>query len=102
MAMASIKVEFPRRQAMLSIREPHYKGNGIVEYDEVARVPVFVWPMPTSEGLFMVEHQDGTVQRVPRKSRTGFGTAPTLEPKRTGQRHMTCTHGLRRIDLLPA
>lgn len=62
--VAGFEVEFPRRQAMLSIREPHYKGNGIVEYDEVARVPVFVWPMPTSEGLFVVEHQDGTAQRV--------------------------------------
>ena len=29
MAMATFKCEFPRRQAMLTIREPHYKGNGI-------------------------------------------------------------------------
>lgn len=64
MAAASFKIEFPRRQAMLTIREPHYKGNGIVEYDEVSRVPVFVWPNPTMDGLFVVEHQDGTAQRV--------------------------------------
>jgi hypothetical protein len=63
-AMANIKVEFPRRQAMLTIREPHHKGNGIVEYDEVARVPVFVWPMPTHDGCFIVEHQDGHCQKV--------------------------------------
>ncbi len=61
--MATFKCEFPRRQAMLTISEPHYK-NGAIEIEEVARVPVFVWPMPTSEGLFVVEHQDGTVQRV--------------------------------------
>lgn len=74
MAVATFKCEFPRRQAMLTIREPHYKGNGIVEYDEVARVPVFVWPMPTSEGLFVVEHQDGTVQRVQPDSLTFLGS----------------------------
>lgn len=55
---------FHRRQAMLTIREPHYKGDGVIEYEEVALVPVFVWPLPTLEGLFVVEHQDGTVQRV--------------------------------------
>lgn len=74
MAMASFKVEFPRRQAMLSIREPHYNGNGIVEYEEFARVPVFVWPMPTTNGLFVVEHQDGTVQRVQPDSLTFLGS----------------------------
>lgn len=72
--MASIKVEFPRRQAMLTIREPHYKGNGNIEYDEVARVPVFVWPIPTSEGLFVVEHQDGTVHTVRPESLTFLGS----------------------------
>ncbi len=74
MAAASFKVEFPRRQAMLSIREPHYKGDFIIEYEEVARVSVFVWPMPTSEGLFVVEHQDGTTQRVQPDSLTFLGS----------------------------
>lgn len=55
---------FQRRQAMLTIREPHYTENGIIEYEDVAHVPVFVWPMPTIDGLFVVEHQDGTAQRV--------------------------------------
>ena len=71
MAQASFKVEFPRRQAMLSIRERRplktdgtFYGEWAVEYVETARVPVFVWPMPTSEGMFVVEHQDGTVQMV--------------------------------------
>lgn len=64
MAAASFKVEFPRRQAMLSIRKLCYKGDETFAYEEVASVPVFVWPMPTSEGLFVVEHQNGTVQRV--------------------------------------
>lgn len=61
--MRGLEITVPRRQAMLSVREPHYK-NGVVEYDEVARVPVFVWPMPTTEGLFVVEHQDGHCQKV--------------------------------------
>lgn len=78
MAMATFKCEFPRRQAMLSIREPVYKdglcGEVCVGEREVARVPVFVWPMPTTEGLFVVEHQDGTVQRVQPDSLTFLGS----------------------------
>ena len=74
MQMASFKMEFPRRQAMLSIREPHYKGKGIIEYDEVALVPVLVWPMPTNEGLFVVEHQDGSCERVQPNSLTFLGS----------------------------
>lgn len=66
---------FHRRQAMLTIREPHLdKKTGFVEYEEVARVPVFVWPMPTVEGLFVVEHQDGTAQRVQPDSLTFLGS----------------------------
>jgi hypothetical protein len=71
--MATFKCEFPRRQAMLSIREPHYK-NGAIEIEEVARVPVFVWPMPTSDGLFVVEHQDGFCERVQPDSLTFLGS----------------------------
>lgn len=80
MATASFKVEFPRRQAMLSIRErqevkrPEIPFEPIFEYVEVARVSVFVWPMPTSEGMFVVEHQDGTVQRVQPDSLTFLGS----------------------------
>jgi hypothetical protein len=65
--MASVKVEFPRRQAMLTV----YEGVGHPWQDvtvcgrrEVARVPVFVWPMPTQDGYFIVEHQDGRCQKV--------------------------------------
>lgn len=71
---AIIKVEFPRHQAMLSIREPHYKGNGVIEFEETARVPVFVWPMPTTEGLFVVEHQDGFCESVQPDSLTFLGS----------------------------
>lgn len=82
--MANIKVEFPRRQAMLSIREPHYK-DGIIDYEEVARVPVFVWPNPTLEGLFVVEHQDGTVQRVQPDSLTFLGSRELFDQYRWGE-----------------
>ena len=70
MAAAGFKVEFPRRQAMLSIRErqevdrPEITFKPIFEYAEVARVPVFVWPIPTQDGCFIVEHQDGHCQKV--------------------------------------
>lgn len=66
MAMATFKCEFPRRQAMLELYDRSYdfeKKRGFMVPTGI-RVPVFVWPMPTSEGLFVVEHQDGTVQRV--------------------------------------
>ena len=71
--MARLKVEFPRRQAMLTIREPHYK-NGIIDFEEIARVPVFVWPIPTTEGLFVVEHQDGSCEMVQPCSLTFLGS----------------------------
>ena len=78
MAVASIKFEFPRRQAMLKVMEPVYKdtldGEICVGEKEVGRAPVLVWPMPTSEGLFMVEHQDGTVQMVQPDSLTFLGS----------------------------
>lgn len=81
MAMETFKVEYPRRQAMLSIKERRplkpdgtIYGDYAVEYVETARVPVFVWPMPTGEGLFLVEHQDGTVQRVQPESLTFLGS----------------------------
>lgn len=68
MAAATFKCEFPRRQAMLSIREPVYKdtvcGKVCVGDEETACVPVFVWPMPTQDGYFIVEHQDGHCQKV--------------------------------------
>ena len=55
-----------QRQAMLSIREyrPLDDGGWAAERVETARVPVFVWPMPTQDGCFIVEHQDGTVHTV--------------------------------------
>lgn len=71
MAAASFKVEFPRRQAMLSICEsPEYYPWQDVSVTksckrvEVARVPVFVWPIPTIDGRFIVEHKDGQCQSV--------------------------------------
>ena len=79
MASASFTVEFPRRQAMLTIREPHYRGDGVVECEEVARVPVFVWPMPTIEGAFVVEFEDGTVQRVNPESLTFLDSKELFE-----------------------
>lgn len=69
MAM-TMEVRFQRRQAMLSIYEDHipaYPWQDISVVEEylrerkvVARVPVFVWPMPTQSGYFIVERQNGS------------------------------------------
>lgn len=72
MAFANFKVEFPRRQAMLTIYEPptecypwqDISVGKLCKLVEVARVPVFVWPIPTQDGYFIVEHQDGHCQKV--------------------------------------
>lgn len=67
MAATSFKVNFPRRQAMLSLWKEYVDRHGDWKLDtstEVARVPVFVWPNPTQDGCFIVEHQDGHCQRV--------------------------------------
>ena len=75
MAVATFKCEFPRRQAMLSIMEFRpLDGGWDAELVEAARVPVLVWPIPTSEGLFMVEHQDGTAHMVRPESLTFPGS----------------------------
>lgn len=54
MVAATFKCEFPRRQAMLTAAQD----------GAVIKVPVFVWPMPTQDGYFIVEHQDGHCQKV--------------------------------------
>lgn len=73
--MADFKVEFPRRQAMLDVitEEITEYGNDI-RHRTSEKVPVFVWPNPTLEGLFVVEHQDGTVQMVQPDSLTFLGS----------------------------
>ena len=80
MAAAGFEIKFPRRQAMLSIRErqavsrPEIPFEPIHEYVEVARVPVFVWPMPTQDGYFIVEHKDGHCQKVQPHELTFLGS----------------------------
>jgi hypothetical protein len=72
------KITVPRRQAMLSITEPVYKdtlcGRVCVDQEEIARVPVFVWPMPTQDGCFVVEHRDGRCQKVEPDELTFLGS----------------------------
>ena len=76
MAGLEMKVTIPMRQAMLRVTETKKAIVGIEVrcWDESYSVPVLVWPMPTSEGLFVVEHQDGTVQRVQPDSLTFLGS----------------------------
>ena len=54
MSVATFKCEFPRRQAMLTAA---HEG-------AVVKVPVFVWPMPTQDGYFLVEFENGQCQKV--------------------------------------
>ena len=54
MATATIKCEFPRRQAMLTAAQE----------GAVIKVPVFVWPMPTQDGYFLVEFENGQCHKV--------------------------------------
>lgn len=67
---ANFKCEFPRRQAMLSVRERKVlrKDSDIGYYTEhvdECRVPVLVWPMQNEHGYFIVEHTDGRCEDVP-------------------------------------
>lgn len=65
MTMATFKVEFPRRQAMVDVTTEEITEYGnVIRHRTGERVPVFVWPMPTHDGYFIVEHQDGHCQKV--------------------------------------
>lgn len=64
MASATFKVEFPRRQAMLTATQD----------GSVIKVPVFVWPNPTQDGRFIVEFEDGKCQMVPAYELTFLGS----------------------------
>ena len=77
--MAGLEYRFtvPRRQAMLSVRESKVLRKEIghyVEHVDERRVPVFVWPMPTQDGLFIVEHQNGQCQKVQPHELTFLGS----------------------------
>ena len=53
---------------MLSIWRKCWSNVDGHEYEdtqtELARVPVLVWPIPTQDGCFIVEHQDGHCQKA--------------------------------------
>lgn len=75
MAEASLKVEFPRRQAMLDIWTDEFtEYGGTIRHRTGERVPVFVWPMPTQDGFFIVEHQTGRCQKVQPHELTFLGS----------------------------
>lgn len=86
--MASFKVEFPRRQAMLSLWKRYVDYHGEWKLDtstEVARVPVFVWPMPTQDGCFIVEHKDGHCQKVQPYELTFLGSKELFDQHDWGE-----------------
>lgn len=88
-AMASFKVEFPRRQAMLKVyedRDPAYPWQDVSAYESclhgrkvVAHVPVLVWPLPTLAGFFVVERQDGSCTLAHSNDLTFLGSNELFE-----------------------
>lgn len=69
MAVATFKCEFPRRQAFVDVISEE-----IIRHRTGEKVPVFVWPIPTQDGYFIVEHQDGRCQMVPPHELTFLGS----------------------------
>lgn len=59
------KVVIPRRQAMLDVyTEEITEYLDFIRHRTGERVPVLVWPIPTHDGFFIVEHQTGQCQKV--------------------------------------
>lgn len=59
------KITVPRRQAMLDVyTEEVTEYLNVIRHRTGERVPVFVWPMPTQDGAFIVEHRDGKCQKA--------------------------------------
>lgn len=75
MASTTFKCEFPRRQAMLDIwTEEFTEYGGTIRHRTGEKVPVLVWPMPTSDGFFIIEHQTGRCQKVQPHELTFLGS----------------------------
>ena len=56
-----IKVTVPRRQAFLSVHTWYpWQDVTACQDSENSRIPVLVWPMPDTDGRFVVEREDGT------------------------------------------
>ena len=48
-------------------------------YKKPIYVPVLVWPMPTQDGYFVVEHQDGHCQKAQPYELTFLGSKELFE-----------------------
>lgn len=60
-----IKVTVPRRQAFLSVHTWYpWQDVTACQDSESSRIPVLVWPMPDTDGRFVVEHEDGTCSKA--------------------------------------
>ena len=65
MAGLEYKITVPRRQAILDVHiEEIDECLHVIRRRTGERVPVFVWPMPTQDGAFIVEHRDGKCQKA--------------------------------------
>lgn len=69
--MTDLEAKCPRRQAMLSVGydKIHIPEDSLDEcyiegWVETSKVPVLVWPNPTPDGYFIVEHQNGKCEKV--------------------------------------
>lgn len=69
------KITVPRRQAMLDVyTEEITEYLDVIRHRTGERVPVLVWPIPTQDGCFVVEHQTGQCQRVQPHELTFLGS----------------------------
>ena len=64
MAGLEYKITVPRRQAMVDEITVGFDEYGVVEHRTVKRYKVLVWPMPTKDGEFIVEYEEGYCGRV--------------------------------------
>lgn len=75
--MAGLEYKFtvPRRQAMMDVCNMELtEYGGFIRHRTGERVPVLVWPIPTSDGMFVVEHQNGRCEVVQPKELTFLGS----------------------------
>lgn len=60
-----IEVTVPRRQAFLSVHIWYpWQDATACQDSESSRIPVLVWPMPDTDGRFVVEHKNGTCSKA--------------------------------------
>lgn len=80
MAGLTMEVTVPRRQAMIDVCDEEITEYGnVIRHRTGKKLPVLVWPMPTQDGYFIVEHEDGHCQKVQPHELTFLGSKELFE-----------------------